>query len=169
MGTLVAGITNALSGSDERFLQLEEKRIKLDEMMLKMEDRKKESDEREERRLRDEREFQLKLFTLLCSNTQAAPPPMMASPSIATAQVMEVVLLAVIICMTCEWSAGSVTVLLVIMHNYDLYNSNDFFYNHSVCYSYLLIKSSCEMLLVFRNYNTVLMCFVYPQLQMMCQ
>ena len=28
MGTLVSGITNALSGSDERFLQLEEKRIK---------------------------------------------------------------------------------------------------------------------------------------------
>ena len=49
--------------------------------MLKMEeDRRKESDEREECRLRDEREFQLKLFTLLCSNTQAAPPPMMASP-----------------------------------------------------------------------------------------
>ena len=37
MGTLVSGITNALSGSNERFLQLEEKRIKLDEMMLKME------------------------------------------------------------------------------------------------------------------------------------
>ena len=80
MGTLVSGITNALSGSDERFLQLEEKRIKLDEMMLKMEeDQRKESDEREERRRRDEREFQLKSFTLLCSNTQAAPPPMMAS------------------------------------------------------------------------------------------
>lgn len=78
MGTLVSGITKALSGSDECFLQLEEKRIKLDELMLKMEDdRRKENDEREERRRRDER---VKLFTLLCGNTQAAPPPMMASP-----------------------------------------------------------------------------------------
>ena len=46
MGTLVSGITKALSSSDKCFLQLEEKRIKLDEMMLKMEeDRRKESDE----------------------------------------------------------------------------------------------------------------------------
>ena len=81
MGTLVSGITKALSGSDERFLQLEEKRIKLDEMMLKMEeDRRKESDEREERRRRDEREFQLKLFTLMCNNAQVAPHPMMTPP-----------------------------------------------------------------------------------------
>ena len=80
MGTLVSGITKALSSSDECFLQLEEKRIKLDEMMLKMEeDRRKESDEREERQRRDEREFQLKLFTLLCNNAQVAPPPMMTS------------------------------------------------------------------------------------------
>ena len=81
MGTLVSGITKALSSSDERFLQLEEKRIKLDEMMLKMEeDRRKESDEREERRRRDEREFQLKLFTLMCNNAQVAPHPMMTPP-----------------------------------------------------------------------------------------
>ena len=38
MGTLVSGITKAISSSDERFIQLEEKRIKLDEMMLKMEE-----------------------------------------------------------------------------------------------------------------------------------
>ena len=64
--------------SDERFLQLEEKRIKLDELMLKMEDdRRKENDEIKECRCR---EFQLKLFTLLCGNTQAAPPPMMSPP-----------------------------------------------------------------------------------------
>ena len=35
MDTLVSGITKALSSSDECFIQLEEKRIKLDEMMLK--------------------------------------------------------------------------------------------------------------------------------------
>ena len=35
---MVLGITEALSGSDESFLLLEEKRIKLDEMMLKMEE-----------------------------------------------------------------------------------------------------------------------------------
>ena len=46
MDTLVSGITKALNSSDGCFLQLEEKRIKLDEMMLKMEeDRRKESDE----------------------------------------------------------------------------------------------------------------------------
>ena len=45
MGTLVSGITKALSGSDEHFLQLEEKRIKLDELMLRMEDdQRKEND-----------------------------------------------------------------------------------------------------------------------------
>ena len=105
MGTLVSGITKALSSSDERFLQLEEKRIKLDEMMLEMEeDRRKESDEREERRRRDEREFQLKLFTLMCNNAQVAPHPMMTPPyTTAMAQVVEVALLAVITCMIiCE-------------------------------------------------------------------
>ena len=80
MGILVSGITKALSSCDERFLQVEEKRIKLDEIMLKIEeDRRKDSDEREERPCRDEREFQLKLFTLLCNNTQVSPPPMMTS------------------------------------------------------------------------------------------
>ena len=38
MSRLVSGITKALRGSDECFLQLEEKRIKLDEVMLKMEE-----------------------------------------------------------------------------------------------------------------------------------
>ena len=56
MGTLESGITKALSSSDECFIQLEAKRIKLDEMMLKMEeDQRKESDEQEEWRRRDER------------------------------------------------------------------------------------------------------------------
>lgn len=107
MGTLVSGITKALSGSDECFLQLEEKRIKLDELMLKMEDdRRKENDEKE-RRHRDEREFQLKLFTLLCGNTQAAPPPMMASPyyySHSTGSGSSIPA-PVITFMICEWSA----------------------------------------------------------------
>jgi len=37
MDSVVKGITKALSSSEERFLDLEGKRLKLDEMMIKME------------------------------------------------------------------------------------------------------------------------------------
>ena len=44
------GMTKALISTDECFINLEEKRIKLDKMMLKMEnDRIKENEAREER------------------------------------------------------------------------------------------------------------------------
>ena len=81
LDTFMKGMAKALSSSDERFINLEEKRIKLDKMMLKMEnDRIKENEAREERRRREDREFQLKMFTLLHSNN-ATPTqqPMMPS------------------------------------------------------------------------------------------
>ena len=68
------GMTKALSSSDECFTNLD-----LDEMMLKN-DRVKENEAREERWRREDREFQLKMFTLL-HNNNATPTqqPMMPS------------------------------------------------------------------------------------------
>lgn len=82
METFVKGISKVLGSSDERFIVLEEKRMKFEEIMLKMEeDRLKESEAREERRRKEEREFQLKLFSILHGNNNLAPPPSMMPPN----------------------------------------------------------------------------------------
>ena len=53
--------------TDIRFLELEEKRLKLEEHQLELEDRRlKEEQERGAQRRREEKEFQQKLFAL-CS------------------------------------------------------------------------------------------------------
>ena len=55
--------------SDERFIELEEKRMKMDERMMELEDRRwKEEQEREAQRRREEREFQLRLFAMCNPN-----------------------------------------------------------------------------------------------------
>ena len=82
MENFVKGISTALGSSDERFIELEEKHMKFDEMMLKMEqDRIRENEAREERRRKDDKEFQLRLFSILSANNSSQTPPVMMPPS----------------------------------------------------------------------------------------
>ena len=76
------GISTALGSSDEWFIEVQEKRMKLDEMMIKMEhDRMRENEAREERRRKEDREFQLRLISMLSGNNSAPTPPVMMPPS----------------------------------------------------------------------------------------
>ena len=69
------------SKTDELFLELKTKRMKMEEQMYEMEQRRvKEERERQERERREEREFQLKLYSMICGtnhpmhNSQLFPP-----------------------------------------------------------------------------------------------
>ena len=55
MGPLVDRLSKAQESSDRMYLDLEEKRMKMEERM----------NEREERQKREQREFQLKLFSIM--------------------------------------------------------------------------------------------------------
>ena len=100
MEKFVKGISTALGSSDERFIELEEKRMKLDEMMLKMEqDRMRENEAREERRRKEDREFQLRLFSMFSGNNSGFSPPGMMPPSCYYSPALVVVLPAMTQCM----------------------------------------------------------------------
>ena len=59
-------MTKGQSESDKRFIELEEKRMKLDYDMLKMEQEwRKEEAERAERRAREDKEFQLRVLQIM--------------------------------------------------------------------------------------------------------
>lgn len=52
--------------NDDRYIEMEEKRMKLDERLMEMDEQhRKESSERELQQRREEREFQLKVFAML--------------------------------------------------------------------------------------------------------
>ena len=69
--TIVNAVTTAQKESDRMFIELEEKRMKLEEQLLMMEDRRmRDNKEREERMRRQERDFQLRMMMML----QQVPP-----------------------------------------------------------------------------------------------
>ena len=76
--------------SDKLFMDLEAKRMKVEERMLELDEKRYQEDRaREERQRREEREFHLKLYSMMCGSTrpaynamhytgrspQASPPP----------------------------------------------------------------------------------------------
>ena len=62
MKTPMEKIAEMNEESEKRYMELEEKRLKMDEHMLEIEERRrKEDQEREERLRREEREFQLRV------------------------------------------------------------------------------------------------------------
>lgn len=68
-------ISSQQGESDRIFAELEEKRMKLEHEMLRMQqDRQREESERAERQRREDREFQLKLFSLLYGRQQSNSP-----------------------------------------------------------------------------------------------
>lgn len=68
-------ISSQQGESDRIFAELEEKRMKLEHEMLKMQqDRQREESERAERQRREDREFQLKLFSMLYGRQQSNAP-----------------------------------------------------------------------------------------------
>ena len=63
IGKSMDQVARAQEQSDERFLALEEKRLKFDERVFELENKRwKEDKDREEQRRREEREFQLQVF-----------------------------------------------------------------------------------------------------------
>ena len=66
MNVIIEKLTKDQKESDEMFISLEEKRMRLKERMMEMEDcRLREHKIREERQKRDEREFQLRMMTMM--------------------------------------------------------------------------------------------------------
>ena len=69
MDKICERVTKGQVESDKLFVELEEKRMKLDYEMMRMEqDRRREEADRAERQKREEREFQLQLFSMMCSS-----------------------------------------------------------------------------------------------------
>ena len=67
MDSVMTKMMERQSKTDELFLELETKRMKMEEQMYEMEQRRvKEERERQERERREEREFQLKLYSMIC-------------------------------------------------------------------------------------------------------
>ena len=63
---VVEKLTLAMQDSDDKILQLEEKRMKFEEKLIEMEyQRVREKEEREERQRKEDRDFQMRLFSML--------------------------------------------------------------------------------------------------------
>ena len=63
METAMKKVAQMNEESEKRFMELEEKRLKLDEHMMEMEERRRKEDlEREDQQRREEREFQLRVY-----------------------------------------------------------------------------------------------------------
>ena len=79
---VVESVTKAQKESDELFIDLERKRMKLEEQMLIMEDRRwKEDKEREGRQRIEEQEFQMRMMMIQHVPASAPAPPLYASSS----------------------------------------------------------------------------------------
>ena len=85
----MAKVLERQNKADELFLEFESKRMKMEERMFEMEQKRQgEERERQEAERREEREMQLKLFSMLCGNYHHHPHPGFSSqpfpPSRAT-------------------------------------------------------------------------------------
>lgn len=66
MDSVLKKVGKMQEDSDARFYEMEEKRLKLEERMMEMEQtRWRENRDREELQQREERDFQLKVFTVI--------------------------------------------------------------------------------------------------------
>ena len=78
MDTFMTKMVKAQEQSDKLFVELESKRMKFEEQLLEMQQHQLAEDkEREERQRREEREFQLKMASMMCGRPQLFnhPPP----------------------------------------------------------------------------------------------
>ena len=75
MDGIISAVTTMQKESNDRFCEIEEKRMRLDEKIMELEHRRwMESQDREERQRREEREFRLQMMHLLSGRPAFSPP-----------------------------------------------------------------------------------------------